>query len=116
MLPDSYVMNPEGAAEEYAALNINNPAELAYGCKLPEGYNPLAVENINDNFPNKLNWPQGPNSFLIQDEFNQFDPYNPYLNNIYESQPFERNIEDVPPQTLFDNSLPFDPQVNIIKI
>ncbi|ORX42156.1 hypothetical protein BCR36DRAFT_338021 [Piromyces finnis] len=114
MLQDPYVMNPEGAAEEYAALNINNPAELAYGCKLPEGYNPLAVENINENFPNKINWPQGPNPFLMHDEFNQFDPYNSYFNNIYEAQTFDRNIEDVPlpPPSLFDNSLPFDPQLN----
>ncbi|OUM67228.1 hypothetical protein PIROE2DRAFT_5388, partial [Piromyces sp. E2] len=112
MIQDPYVMNPEGAAEEYAALNMNNPAELAYGCKLPEGYNPLAVENMNDNFPNKINWPQGPNPFLIPDEFNQFDPYNSYLNNMYESQAFERNLDDVPPQALFENSLPFDPQLN----
>lgn len=108
-------MNPEGAPEDYAALSVNNPADLAYGCKLPEGYNPLGVENLNENFPNKINWSQGPNPFLMQEEFNQFEyPYNSYLNNLYESQAFERNMEEVPQQSLFDNSLAFDPQVNFI--
>jgi len=114
IIQDQYVMNPEVPAEDYTALNVNNPAEIAYGCKIPEGYNSLTVDNLNENFSNKLNWPQGPNPFLIQDEFNQFDyPYNSYLNNLYESQAFERNIEEVPPQTLLENPLAFNPQLNI---
>jgi hypothetical protein len=112
MIQDPYVMNPEVTTEEFATLNVNNPTELAYS-KIPEGYNPVGVQNLNENFPNKINWPQGPGPFLMQDDFNQFEyPYNSYINNLYESQTFGRNMEEVPQQALFENSLTFDPQLN----
>ncbi|KAG4088799.1 hypothetical protein H8356DRAFT_898634, partial [Neocallimastix lanati (nom. inval.)] len=113
MIQDPYVMNLEGTPEEYTALNINNSAEFTYDCKFAEGYNPVGVENLNENFPNKINWAQGPNPFLIQEDINHFDyPYNSYLNNLYEPQIFERNMEEIPPQSLFENSLTFEPQLN----